>query len=315
MDIPMTGIQQPLNVEVKVSITLDESGAIFLGVGVKITEPQSQMISQEYNQASATPLADRNIDLSSQAYDADRSDCGNNFKTQKSTSPDDPDSESQPCKTLQNGAMATSAGRHKLEEFVDRLVSIITNTDSTDTDIAEAKRLISEYGADEISRCTRSFPIINNLYYSAITPFALACRFGKLDLVKALFVNQEQLEQTFEVVNGTNGRTALMLAVIGRHPNVVEQLLTWEANTQILDGAGHCVDILNSAFCYKDNGASFSAIKQLLSDYRNERNLPHFREPDVSILNVPDFGVTNIEINNVIPPSHIEAIIRALLER
>ncbi|WP_448218765.1 hypothetical protein [Endozoicomonas sp. 2B-B] len=216
MDIPMTSIQQPLHIDVKVSITLDENGAIFLGVGVKITEPQSQMISQGYNQASATPLADRNIDLSSQAYDADRSDCGNNFNAQKSTSPDDPDTESQPCKTMKSGAMATSTGRDKLEEFVDRLVSVITNADSTDADIAEAKRLISEYGADEISKCTRSFPVVNNLYYFAITPFALACRFGKLDLVKALYVNQEQLDQTFDVVNGTSGRTALMLAVIGR---------------------------------------------------------------------------------------------------
>ncbi|WP_422472911.1 ankyrin repeat domain-containing protein [Endozoicomonas sp. ALB032] len=315
MDIPMTCIQQPLHIDVKVSITLDENGAIFLGVGVKITEPQSQMISQGYNQASATPLADRNIDLSSKAYDADRSDCGNNFKAQKRPSPNDPDTESQPCKTMKSVAMATSASRDKLEHFVDRLVWVITNADSTDADIAEAKRLISEYGADEISKCTRSFPVIKNLYYSAITPFALACRFGKLDLVKALYVNQEQLEQTFEVVNGTNGRTALMLAVIGRHPNVVEQLLTWEANTQILDGAGHCVDFLNSAFSHKDNGASFSAIKKLLTDYRNERNLPPYREPDVQISFLPDSGVTNIDINNNIPPSHAQLIIRAMLER
>ncbi|WP_448218764.1 hypothetical protein [Endozoicomonas sp. 2B-B] len=101
----------------------------------------------------------------------------------------------------------------------------------------------------------------------------------------------------------------------GRHANVVEQLLRWEANTEIVDGAGHCVDFLNSAFSHKDNGASFSAIKKLLTDYRNERNLPPFREPDVAIAFLPDSGVTNIEINNNIPPSHAQFIIRAMLER
>ncbi|WP_422139238.1 ankyrin repeat domain-containing protein [Endozoicomonas sp. ALC020] len=311
----MTDIQQPRLIDVNVSMTLDESGAIFLGVTVAIIGPQSQMISQEYNQASATPIADRIIDVPSLAYDAHRSDGENNFEAQRRPSHDDPDTESQPRKTTKSDAMATSTGREKLEEFVDRLVWVITNADSTDADIAEAKRLISEYGADEISKCTRSFHVINNLYYSAITPFALACRFGKLDLVKALYVNQEQLDQTFEVVNGTNGRTALMLAVIGRYPNVVEQLLTWEANTQILDGAGHCVDVLNSAFSHKDNGASFSEIKKLLTDYRNERNLPPFRESDVQISFLPDSGVTNIDINNNIPPSHAQLIIRAMLER
>ncbi|WOG28394.1 ankyrin repeat domain-containing protein [Endozoicomonas sp. 8E] len=311
----MTDIQQPRLVDVNVSITLDESGAIFLDVTVAIIDPPSQMISQEYNQASATPIADRIIDAPSLAYDAHRSDGGNNFEAQRRPSHDDPDTESQPCKTMKSAAMATSRDRDRLEEFVDRLVKVITNAESTDADIAEAKRLISEYGADEISKCTRSFPVINNLYYSAITPFALACRFGKLDLVKALYVNQEQLDQTFDVVNGACGRTALMLAVVGRHVNVVEQLLTWGANTEIVDGEGNCVDVINRGFSHRDNGVSFPAIKQLLTDYRQERNLPPYIEPGIwfsTIRNPNDTGTSDIQShnNNNTPSHHIQAIIR-----
>lgn len=141
-----------------------------------------------------------------------------------------------------------------------------------------------------------------------------------LDLVKALYVNQEQLDQTFNVVNGTSGRTALMLAVISRHANVVEQLLRWEANTEILDGGGNCVDFINLAFSHEDNDVSFPAIKQLLTDYRQERNLPPYIEPGLwfsTIRNSSDTRIGDIQThNNNDTPSHqIEAIIRAFNHR
>lgn len=53
-------------------------------------------------------------------------------------------------------ATATSTtGRANPERFVDKLVKVITDPDSTDADTSEAVRLISKYGADELARCDR----------------------------------------------------------------------------------------------------------------------------------------------------------------
>lgn len=129
------------------------------------------------------------------------------------------------------------------EEFTGMLANAFTDTDTT-----RAKRLISMYGADYLSSCTCSFTFRYVNTYPDITPFALACRAGNLDIVRDLYVDQKQLDQTFECINGTNGRTALMLAAMNGHKRVVKQLLQWGADPQILDEAGTIVDRLNFAF-------------------------------------------------------------------
>ena len=115
-----------------------------------------------------------------------------------------------------------------------------------------------------------------NKTYPSITPFALACRTGNLDIVQGLYVDQKQLNQTFKCINGTNGRTALMLAAMHGRKRVVEQLLQWGADPQILDEAGTIVDRLNFAF---NNSSTYYEIEKLLNNYREEKKLPMYKPP------------------------------------
>ncbi|WP_252177893.1 ankyrin repeat domain-containing protein [Endozoicomonas sp. 4G] len=270
------------------------SNGHFSGSDVRTLDPQPEMTSQEHNQASATPIADRNVDASLKTDDA-QSDCGNSSKAQKRPLPDDPDTVPQLCKMIKSGAMAISEEPATLEEFVDSLVKVITNPDSTDAETAQAVRLISKYGADQLARCTVSFPINNNLSYPAITPFALACRHGKLDLVEALFVNQEQLDQTFDTKgNVPKGRTALMLAVIKGHVNVVKQLLDWGADVQKHDETNLCAEELNMICNNKGKEDTFRKIKQVLKEHREERNLPPFIYPPFRIFHLKTTGEARI---------------------
>ena len=143
----------------------------------------------------------------------------------------------------------------------------------TDTDTTNAKSLISNYGAYYLSTCTCSYTTVGNKTYPDITPFALACRAGNLDIVRLLYVDPKQLNQTFECIDGTNGRTALMLAVMFGRIKVVEQLLSWEADPQIRDEAGNGVDEINFAFNHNKRPV-FVEIDKLLIRYREKHNLP-----------------------------------------
>ncbi|WP_257281266.1 MULTISPECIES: ankyrin repeat domain-containing protein [unclassified Endozoicomonas] len=285
MDIPKAGTQPRRLNEMTHAVAQDKSDATFTGAGVTTIGPQSQITSQENdNKVHYSPVVERKVEASSQVTASDEAtpnNCWHSSKAQVRSNTDDPGAEAVPCKMMKRDAMAISTDRDKLERIVERLFKIITDADNTDADIEKAKSLISEYGADELAKCTGVFSIDENLFYPAITPFALACRFGKLDLVKALFVNQEQLDQTFELTNGTNGRTVLMLATMKGHANVVEQLLVWGANPQILDEANNGVNAINFAY----NGYNqdlCSKIIVLLQNARRERNLPSFEdaEPD-----------------------------------
>lgn len=71
-----------------------------------------------------------------------------------------------------------------------------------------------------------------------------------------------------------NGRTALMLAVMYGRKNVVEQLLRWEADPQILDEAGHSVDVINFVF---NKAPMYAELDKLLTQYRKEHNLPEYK--------------------------------------
>ena len=148
------------------------------------------------------------------------------------------------------------------------LADAFTNKDTTN-----AERLIFTYGAYYLSSCTCSFTF-GNRTYPDITPFALACRAGKLDIVKRLYVDPKQLNQTFECSNGINGRTALMLAVMHGHIDVVEQLLRWEADPQLIDQEGNGVDSINFVF---NNHPVSVEIDKLLTQYRREHNLPQHK--------------------------------------
>lgn len=300
MDISKAGTQPPRLNEMTHAVAQDKSDATFTGASVTTIGPQSQITSQENDtKVHYSPVVERKIEATSQVTTSDEAapnNCWHSSKAQVRSNTDDPGAEAVPCKMMKSDAVAISTDRDKLERIVERLFKIITDADNTDADIEEAKSLISEYGADELAKCTGVFSIDENLFYPAITPFALACRFGKLDLVKALFVNQEQLDQTFDIENGTNGRTALMIAVIGRHVDVVQQLLTWGANTQILDSQNNCVDYLNVAFSYQDDAdhESFFRIKNSLTAYRNERGLPPYIEPRMSIWDIDHGAGTTV---------------------
>ena len=171
----------------------------------------------------------------------------------------------------------------------DKMMSMLADA-FTDTDATNAERLILNYGAYYLSSCTCSYTIDGNKTYPDITPFALACRAGNLDIVRRLYVDPKQLNQTFECIDGTNGRTALMLAVMFGRIKVVEQLLRWEADPQIRDEAGDGVDEINFAFNHNKRPV-FVEIDKLLIRYREEHNLPQ------SNLNGYRIGITP-EIND-----------------
>ena len=154
----------------------------------------------------------------------------------------------------------------------DKMMSMLADA-FTNTDTTNAERLIFNYGAYYLSSCTCSYTIVGNKTYPDITPFALACRAGNLDIVRRLYVDPKQLNQTFECIDGTNGRTALMLAVMFGRIKVVEQLLSWEADPQIRDEAGNGVDEINFAFNHNKRPV-FVEIDKLLIRYREKHNLP-----------------------------------------
>lgn len=187
-----------------------------------------------------------------------------------------------------------------LDKLVKALIDAVNNNDTT-----KAERLISIYGANELARYRCSFSFKDKTYPD-ITPFALACRFGQLALVKGLYTNQEQVNQAFHCENGTHGRTALMMAVMHGHVEVVKQLLAWGADPEIFDDAGMVVDEINLAF---NEGAKKANIKNLLREYREERNHEQFKEPDFCTYFIEGAPEMRLYVN----PETIEHILEGFL--
>ncbi|WBA81586.1 ankyrin repeat domain-containing protein [Endozoicomonas sp. GU-1] len=146
--------------------------------------------------------------------------------------------ESTLCKLMKSDLITPSADRTSPDIFIKTLLTAIT-----DTDTSNAKRLLSEHGATELSgyRCSFSF---EGTTYLDITPFALACRLGKLDLVKELYAKPEQLNQKFDTTNEGIGQTPLMLAALSGNFELIRQLLKWGAELQTLDKDGNVVDVI-----------------------------------------------------------------------
>ena len=132
--------------------------------------------------------------------------------------------------------------------------------------------MISTYGVELLSKCKCPFRFSDKLY-PGISPFALACRSGNLDIVKSLFLDTWQLNQSFDCINGTNGRTPLMLAAMFGHVDVVRQLLEWKADPQIVDQEGASVDHI---LCACNSIPVAREIKFLLKKYREENGLPQY---------------------------------------
>ena len=143
----------------------------------------------------------------------------------------------------------------------------------SDSDTSAATMLLTTYGAELLSKCKCPFRFSDKLY-PGITPFALACRSGNLHIVKSLFIDTWQLNQSFECINGINGRTPLMLAAMYGHVDTVRQLLEWQADPQIVDQMGDTVDHIAYKFT---NLFVASEIECLLRKYREENGLPQIR--------------------------------------
>lgn len=143
----------------------------------------------------------------------------------------------------------------------------------SDSDTSAATALLTTYGAELLSKCKCPFRF-SNKFYPGITPFALACRSGNLDIVQSLFIDTWQLNQSFECINGINGRTPLMLAAMYGHVDTVRQLLEWKADPQIVDQIGDTVDHISYKFT---NLFVASQIECLLQKYREENGLPRIR--------------------------------------
>ncbi|WP_163371987.1 ankyrin repeat domain-containing protein [Endozoicomonas acroporae] len=164
----------------------------------------------------------------------------------------DPGYESTLCKWMKSESDTSSADRAKQDSVIKTLLMAIT-----DTDTSNATRLISECGATELSgyRCSFSF---EGTTYPDITPFALACSLGKLDLVKKLYANPEQLNQTFDTTDGT-GQKPVNLAAMNGHVEVMSQLFKWGVDPQ---------SIVNDALTNKILSCSDSreAIKKVVTE-------------------------------------------------
>lgn len=153
-----------------------------------------------------------------------------------------------------------------------------------DNDPSSAKNLISVYGAKKLSesRCKFSF---SDKTYPDITPFALACRSGNLEIVERLYFDQKQLNEAFDCENGTNGRTPLMIATMHGHVEVVKQLLEWGANSQAEDFEGMQVSYMNMYF---NEGDKEAQIEQLLKEHRKKNDLPQYdMDNDPKVINCP----------------------------
>ncbi len=150
----------------------------------------------------------------------------------------------------------------------------------SDNDTSTAKRLLSIYGVKSLSECTCPF-IFQDITYPDISPFALACRTGNLDIVRALYIDQKQLDQGFDAIGGTNGRTPLMLATMKGHVEVVRQLLEWGADPQVVDSVDACVEEINYAF---NRGIICTEIDDLLKIHREKNGLPKFKHKGSAVV-------------------------------
>ncbi len=146
-------------------------------------------------------------------------------------------------------------------------------TDALTSDrIDEAKELIAQHTSQWLSTYKCRFKFYDK-EYPRISPFALACRTGHLAIVQELYIRPEQLNESIECENGTNGRTPLMLAIMKGHTDVVEQLLKWGADPQVQDSDKFCAEEINFSFNFCNSG---DKIKVLLKNHRKKNKLPEY---------------------------------------
>ena len=170
--------------------------------------------------------------------------------------------QSKPSISVLFGALFGRVYAHSVKATIGKAFSA--------SDTSAATELISNYGAELLSKCKCPYRFCDFLY-PEITPFALACKSGNLDIVKSLFIDSWQLNQQFDCINGVSGRTPLMLAAMHGHIDVIRQLLEWKADPQIVDQIGATVDHICCAF----NSISVARqIECLLRTYREENGLP-----------------------------------------
>lgn len=135
MDIPKTGIGQG---GTTYTLTQDNSDGDSSGSGVEAVYPQPKLTAQQYNQASATFIADRIVNTSSETYDANHRGCENSSKVQKRPLTDDSDTESQRCKVMKSADTIISKelahNRHKYARLARQWLSydpIYLDTETT----------------------------------------------------------------------------------------------------------------------------------------------------------------------------------------
>ena len=136
--------------------------------------------------------------------------------------------QSQPSISVLFGSLFGRVYAYSVKEKIGKAFS--------DSDTSAATGLISTYGAELLSKCKCPYRFCT-FFYPEITPFALACKSGNLDIVKSLFIDSWQLNQTFSCINGVNGRTPLMFAAMHGHVDVIRQLLEWKAGPEIVVSA------------------------------------------------------------------------------
>lgn len=220
----------------------------------------------------------------------------------------DSDDESTLCELMKRESINSSADRTEQGSSIKTLLTAIT-----DTDTSNAKRLISEHGATKLSGCRCSFSFEGTTYLD-ITPFALACRLGKLDLVKELYVNPEQLNQTFDTTNEGVGQTSLMLTTVSGNFDLIRQLLMWGAEPQSLDKDGNVVDEMGEVL---NQGDTREKIRNLVIEYYKENDLisckdspirlgyNEFTDEDgIGCMNNEEFAYLNPDYNKLQEGSH-----------
>ena len=136
---------------------------------------------------------------------------------------------------------------------------------------SEAMAIIEVHG-QEIAKHKVRFAT-KDMTYPSVTPFWLACRTGHLKVIKALYQDPTQLTERPECINGPNGRTPLMLAVMYGYVDIVKQLLEWGANPQEKDNDGLGVDYMN---IYFNHNLNQKTIAELLTEYRGRNGMQQY---------------------------------------
>ena len=117
-------------------------------------------------------------------------------------------------------------------------IQTIINAVAANNEI-KVNKIINEYNLDSLAKLKFDFKTENNITYKNINLFFLACRSGCIKMAREL-INNKNIninEATNCCKNGTNGRTALIIAS-GSHVEIVKLLLEHNAKIDIKDEAG-----------------------------------------------------------------------------